>query len=457
MSARYPPLSSFSSLVSVQNLERLVEDYRRTMSDLPGGVHSSTTQTVVAMVEKLRMSPTESCWIDIGSGPPLMALQGSLFNKLTLALDLPPVMRSVFQILQLMPPEQRVLANSIFLIEGDILHLDTNSIPPEMAASVTHITNFIGTDEGLLLPPDSPSFSSPSAHLLPSANDATVRFALSNFSASLRFLCVRGRYSEHLERILEGYGFLLDPTCSFMMSLKASATHRRKRVSTYVKQAPPSSPLPDLSLIAPPRQRVTLIAGLYRTSDLPGPADRRDRENYLRALVADYCFDKVLCLSFQQLGRGRGTRTAFHPHSLFLPSELCETLPEPPLLRTLRSFAIELLETDLLSPDCCSSCLSLLLLLAPSFATGGRAVFLKSEAAVTRTLSSADQLSLSFQISVSAISSASPFYAALLQSESALRESVLPVPLSFPHSHLSSALFTVPCLSQDGGGLRFSG
>ena len=118
------------------------------MSDLPGGVHSSTTQTVLTMVEKLHMTNSESCWIDIGCGAPLMALQGSLFNKLTLALDLPPVMRTVFQILQLMPPEQRVLANSIFLQEGDILLLDRDSIPTDIANSVTHITNFIGTDEG---------------------------------------------------------------------------------------------------------------------------------------------------------------------------------------------------------------------------------------------------------------------------------------------------------------------
>lgn len=118
------------------------------MSDLPGGVHSATTQTVLTMVEKLQMNSEDSCWIDIGCGAPLMALQGSIFNKITLALDLAPVMRVILQILSHMPFEQKALANSIYLQEGDILHLKKSDLPLEVAENVTHVTNFIGTDEG---------------------------------------------------------------------------------------------------------------------------------------------------------------------------------------------------------------------------------------------------------------------------------------------------------------------
>lgn len=118
------------------------------MSDLPGGVHSVTTQTVLTMVEKLQMNVDESCWIDVGCGVPLMALQGSLFNRITLALDLPPVMRVILQILHHMPSEHKALASSIYLQEGDILHLKKHDLPVEVAENVTHVTNFIGTDEG---------------------------------------------------------------------------------------------------------------------------------------------------------------------------------------------------------------------------------------------------------------------------------------------------------------------
>lgn len=101
-----------------QMLDTLVLPYTKVMRDLPGGTHNCCSSTVLAMSKALDMCPTSTIWADFGSGAPIIAIQGNVFAKQTLCLDLPSVMKMVRMILSYMNSESKGLINQIYLESG---------------------------------------------------------------------------------------------------------------------------------------------------------------------------------------------------------------------------------------------------------------------------------------------------------------------------------------------------
>jgi hypothetical protein len=226
---------------------------------------------------------------------------------------------------------------------------------------------------------------------------------------------VRGKLSDELETILLGYGFALDEEAAFMMTLKSSTSHRRKRTSTYVKRSEPLSPLPSLALITAPKETLSIVLGLSRVLEINPATKPRDLALYHRAQVADYYFGKAVLLSLTEEVSG-----PHHPHSFFLPNG---ALPasDPALFGLLSVFEIELVEMDF-EADLDQLPVELVPGLSPFMARTGRVVFLKSAAALSRTLNLQDQLVAQFSVDVFPIAEASPYYSGLLHSEPTLKE-----------------------------------
>ena len=141
-------------------LGTLVQPYTKVMSDLPGGTHNCSTSTVLNMSEAMEMSPMTTVWGDFGSGAPILAIQGGVFAKQTLCLDLPSVMKMVQMILYFMNNESKGLINQIYLESGyhtslfirtdsslgDINQINELKLPP-IFFDITHLTCFIGGSE----------------------------------------------------------------------------------------------------------------------------------------------------------------------------------------------------------------------------------------------------------------------------------------------------------------------
>lgn len=248
---------------------------------------------------------------------------------------------------------------------------------------------------------------------LPVANDATVRFVLANFLPTLKYLCVRGRYPRYLEEILEGYGFLRDCNSSFMMTLKSSSTHRRKRVTTYVKKNDGVIPLPDLNRIPIPKERVTVVVGLYRVLEINEETDSTTRSKYFRTQIADYHFHKVMYVASQQ---HHNSTLLYHPHSFFLARDFDYTHP---IFNALRNFEIDCIETDFEDEDYFMEFYSRL---AMCMMDGGRVIYLKSSKSINVTLKFASELMVNYSVTISSVGSASQYYVGMVQSESSLRE-----------------------------------
>ncbi len=93
------------------------------MDNLPGFVHNATPATALAMAQKMTMNPSVSIWGDFGSGAPTFAIQGGVFAKQTLCVDLPSVINQVLAILQEMPPESKGLVDGMFIHAGSSIYL----------------------------------------------------------------------------------------------------------------------------------------------------------------------------------------------------------------------------------------------------------------------------------------------------------------------------------------------
>lgn len=240
-----------------------------------------------------------------------------------------------------------------------------------------------------------------------------MRFALSNFLPTLKYLCVRGRYSSNLEEILEGYGFIRDLDASFKMSLKSSSSHRRKRVTTYVKRSDGKIPLPDLNLIPAPKERVSVVVGLFPVAEINEEADLMVKSQFYRAQVADYYFSKVLYVSSSLQ---HNSTLQYHPHTYFLPRDFDYTNP---IFKALTNYEIDCIETDFATEE---YFMEFYAKIGLCMMIGGRVIYLKSSNSLSLTRSFESELIANYSISVSPVESASQYYARIIQSESALRE-----------------------------------
>jgi hypothetical protein len=228
---------------------------------------------------------------------------------------------------------------------------------------------------------------------------------------------VRGRLSPELETILRGYGFIRDEEATFMMSLRSSSSHRRKRTSTYLKKREPLSPLPSLTLIASPKERLSLVVGLSRLLEVNSATEPLELANFYRSQVADYYLRKAVLLS----DSARNPNKSYHSHSLFLPSGALSSSSDHPLFALLSVFEIESIEMDFEANED-QLPVDLLPCLSPFIANGGKVVSLKSASALAKTVRLESELATQFRVEVTPIAQASPYYSGLMQSEPTLKE-----------------------------------
>jgi len=99
-------------------LKIIMTPYVKTMSNLIGGVHNSTTDTMLTLVNLLNFDPSKTVLLECGSGAPIFGLEASIFTKRTICLDLPSVMKTVYWILSFMSPDDKLFAQTINLISG---------------------------------------------------------------------------------------------------------------------------------------------------------------------------------------------------------------------------------------------------------------------------------------------------------------------------------------------------
>lgn len=105
-------------------LKLLMNPYVKTMSNLVGGVHSCTTDTMLNLVNLLDFDPQKTVLLECGSGAPFLGLSASIFAKQTICLDLPAVLKTIFWILSFMSPEDKQFAETIHFVPGfDFLFL----------------------------------------------------------------------------------------------------------------------------------------------------------------------------------------------------------------------------------------------------------------------------------------------------------------------------------------------
>lgn len=88
------------------------------MSNLPGGVHNCSVETIFKMVEKLKFNSKRTVLLELGSGAPIFGLGASIFTKRTLCVDLPDVMKTVHTIISCMKDEDSLFVKTIHLVSG---------------------------------------------------------------------------------------------------------------------------------------------------------------------------------------------------------------------------------------------------------------------------------------------------------------------------------------------------
>ena len=93
------------------------------------------------------MNSQSSVWLDVGCGAPTIALQGSCFNKATYALDLPPTINIINEILNEASSLAKNLMKRIALIGVDVLKINMENLPADII-HVTHVTILIGIPKG---------------------------------------------------------------------------------------------------------------------------------------------------------------------------------------------------------------------------------------------------------------------------------------------------------------------
>ncbi len=89
------------------------------MKDIPGFVHNATASTALSMAQKMEMDPSKSIWGDFGCGAPIFAIQGGVFAKQTLCVDLPTVINQVLRIMQEIPEGSKGLVEGMSIHAGD--------------------------------------------------------------------------------------------------------------------------------------------------------------------------------------------------------------------------------------------------------------------------------------------------------------------------------------------------
>lgn len=98
-------------------IRELVQPYRDVMSNLPGGVHNCGEKTVIEMVKKLSLNPSQSVLLECGSGAPILGLETSIFTKQTICIDIDDVMKTVYSIIETMNDKSSFI-KTIHLIAG---------------------------------------------------------------------------------------------------------------------------------------------------------------------------------------------------------------------------------------------------------------------------------------------------------------------------------------------------
>lgn len=93
------------------------------MNNLSGFVHNATAATALAMAQKMEMDASTSIWGDFGSGAPTFAIQGGVFARKTLCVDLPSVVNQVLAILVEMPSESKGLVDAMSIHAGSSFYL----------------------------------------------------------------------------------------------------------------------------------------------------------------------------------------------------------------------------------------------------------------------------------------------------------------------------------------------
>lgn len=98
-------------------LRQLTQPYLNVMSNLPGGVHNCGEKTLIDMVKKLELNPSQSVLLECGSGAPILGLQASIFAKQTICIDIDDVMKTVYSIIETMTDDSSFI-KTIHLIAG---------------------------------------------------------------------------------------------------------------------------------------------------------------------------------------------------------------------------------------------------------------------------------------------------------------------------------------------------
>lgn len=99
-------------------LKVLMQPYQKTMSNLIGGVHNCTEETMFQAISKLNFDPLTTVHLELGSGAPLFGLESSIFTKKTICLDLPAVMKTVFWILSFLSTDDKLFSQTIHMVSG---------------------------------------------------------------------------------------------------------------------------------------------------------------------------------------------------------------------------------------------------------------------------------------------------------------------------------------------------
>lgn len=148
--------------IALSSLKNLMQPYYFTMSNIAGGVHSCSQETLFHFLKKMKLNPKTSVLLECGSGAPLFGLAASIFTKVTICIDLPSVMKTIFWILSFMSQEDSLFARTIHYIPGftlsnisliklaDILEMRLQHFHhiSSTMQEVTHVTAFIGLPDG---------------------------------------------------------------------------------------------------------------------------------------------------------------------------------------------------------------------------------------------------------------------------------------------------------------------
>lgn len=106
------------SQIAQTSLKVLMQPYFQTMSNLVGGVHNCNQETMLQMIKKLDLNSESSVLLELGSGAPLFGLQASIFTKVTICVDLPCVMKTIFLILSFLSAKDQAFARTIHYVPG---------------------------------------------------------------------------------------------------------------------------------------------------------------------------------------------------------------------------------------------------------------------------------------------------------------------------------------------------